>query len=291
VSGVWTEPKATCTTSQSTYSAFWVGLGGGGEQSTALEQAGTQADCTASGAAYYYAWYELVPSAPVKLDLKISPGDSVYSRIGVSGDQVTVYLADRTSGQSVTKTLTMSSTAPDTSTAEWIAEAPSECASSTLQDCTPLPLTDFGSVEFHNADATADGHTGSISDSHWTSEAVELSPDGSQGFPGGGYGGYGGPGGYGSAEAVYQAGSSDGAAPSSLSSKGTTFKVTYGGVSATGTSSATSPTYSDSGGYGGYGYGGYGYGSYGNGSYGYGDYVYGAGDYTSVYGYGGYGGY
>ena len=32
-----------------TYSAYWVGLGGGGQQSTALEQIGTQGDCSASG--------------------------------------------------------------------------------------------------------------------------------------------------------------------------------------------------------------------------------------------------
>ena len=62
-----------CTAnSQPTYSAYWVGLGGGGQQSSALEQIGTQADCSTSGTATYYAWYELVPSAPVKL----VPGDS-----------------------------------------------------------------------------------------------------------------------------------------------------------------------------------------------------------------------
>jgi hypothetical protein len=41
VSAAWTEPTAKCTAGQSTYSAFWVGLGGGSTQSSALEQAGT----------------------------------------------------------------------------------------------------------------------------------------------------------------------------------------------------------------------------------------------------------
>ena len=72
VSGQWKTPRVDCTAnSQSSYSAYWVGLGGGGQQSDALEQIGTQADCTASGTATYYAWYELVPSAPVKLALAI----------------------------------------------------------------------------------------------------------------------------------------------------------------------------------------------------------------------------
>src|ERR1700738_5111629 len=44
VSGSWVQPTATCSSGQS-YSAFWVGLGGSGQQSSSLEQTGTQADC------------------------------------------------------------------------------------------------------------------------------------------------------------------------------------------------------------------------------------------------------
>jgi hypothetical protein len=272
VSGGWTEPKAACTAGQDTYSAFWVGLGGASEQSQALEQAGTQADCTAAGAANYYAWYELVPSAPVRLGLKISPGDSIYARVAVSGDEVTIYLSDRTTGQSVTRTVAMTTTAPDTSTAEWIAEAPSECSSGDLQQCTPLPLTDFGTIQFHNADATAGGHTGSIS--AWSHEAISLSPNDGE-FLGGGYGGYG------AVDTSYAASSGGGASPSSLQSKGTAFTVSYGAQASSG-SSATGGSYGYGGdpygdpgygygGYGGYGYGGYGYryGGYGYGGYGY----------------------
>ena len=51
VSGQWVQPTASCTSSRSTYSAFWVGLGGFSESSQALEQIGTSADCTASGKA------------------------------------------------------------------------------------------------------------------------------------------------------------------------------------------------------------------------------------------------
>src|SRR5690349_15017483 len=68
VSGSWVQPTVKCGAGQ-TYSAFWVGLGGSAGGSSALEQTGTQADCTADGGTEYYAWYELVPAAPVKLDL------------------------------------------------------------------------------------------------------------------------------------------------------------------------------------------------------------------------------
>jgi hypothetical protein len=283
VSGGWTQPTAKCTAGEATYSAFWVGLGGGGGQSNALEQAGTQSDCTASGQAIYYAWYELVPSAPVKLGIKISPGDSIWTRVAVSGSAVTIQLSDRTTGQSVAKTVTMTGATPDTSTAEWIAEAPSACDGSTMSQCTPLPLADFGTVRFHNAYTTSNGHTGSVSDPNWSSEAIELSSQGAGGLLGGGYGGYG----FGQDYSAYMSSSSAGAAPTSLSSDGTAFSVEYGAQASS--ASSTSGSGSSSYGYGGYGsdgYGGYGssggYGGYG-GSYGYGGY--------GSDGYGGYGGY
>ena len=122
----------------------------------------------------------------------------------------------------------MTTTAPDTSTAEWIAEAPSECSSGDLQQCTPLPLTDFGTIQFHNADATAGGHTGSIS--AWSHEAISLSPNDGE-FLGGGYGGYG------AVDTSYAASSGGGASPSSLKSGGTAFTITYG-TQATSSSSA-----------------------------------------------------
>ncbi len=155
VSGSWVQPTAKCGSGQ-TYSAFWVGLGGSGDQSSALEQTGTQADCNADGSTDYYAWYELVPAAPVRLGLAIQPGDHIAAKVSVSGTNVTVSLSDQTSGQSTTKTLQMDS--PDTSSAEWIAEAPSACDGS--GSCQPLPLADFGTVQFTSATATANGHTG-----------------------------------------------------------------------------------------------------------------------------------
>jgi hypothetical protein len=56
------QPEIDCTSTGTSASAFWVGLGGNGEGSNALEQAGTGAECNADGTARYYAWYELVPA-------------------------------------------------------------------------------------------------------------------------------------------------------------------------------------------------------------------------------------
>jgi hypothetical protein len=265
VSGSWVEPSADCSSGQGD-AAFWVGLGGGVQQSQALEQVGTQVTCDSSGNANHFAWYELVPAGPVKLDLAINPGDHVSGKVTVNGTAVTVSLSNQTTGANSTKTLQMDN--PEVSTAEWIAEAPSVCDGS--GNCQPVQLASFGTVDFTNATATADGHTGSISDSNWASQPVAL--DGSAG--GSGY-----------LDSGYVSGqSAAGAEPSSLSSDGSSFSVSS--VSADGSSSAGSSSSADgSGSTGGYpsdgGYPGNGYGGYGGGS----GYGYGGGS-----GYGGYGG-
>jgi hypothetical protein len=246
VSGSWREPSVVCTPGQATYSAYWVGLGGGGQGNGSLEQVGTQADCSAAGQASHYAWYELVPSAPVRLRLTIRAGDLIYARTAVNGDRVTVELADKTTGQTATRTLAMRN--PDTTTAEWIAEAPSACQGGATGNCQVLPLTDFGTVRFTGAYA---GQNGQVSSAGGLgAQSIELST---------------------------AAGS---AAASSLPSPGTDFSVSYGA----GTSTVPAG-YGYSGGYGG-DPGGYGYsgGSASGGSPGGYSGDYGYGGYSGVYG-------
>ncbi len=84
VAGSWVQPSANATSGDGD-SAFWVGLGGD-SQSGSLEQVGTQAD-VANGQTIYYAWYELVPSAPVKLSLAIHPGDHISASVAVEWNQ------------------------------------------------------------------------------------------------------------------------------------------------------------------------------------------------------------
>jgi hypothetical protein len=181
VSGTWTQPAADCSSSTAaqTASAFWVGLGGNSETSNALEQTGTEADCSTGGAARYFAWYELVPAASVKVPLKIAAGDRIAAAVKVSGTSVTVTLRNLTTGKGFMKTLRMAS--PDVSSAEWIAEAPSAL---TPGGARILPLTDFGTVRFTGASATStSGHTGAISDAAWSATRVDLASE--TGGPGG----------------------------------------------------------------------------------------------------------
>jgi hypothetical protein len=320
VSGSWVAPTAKCSSGQS-FSSFWVGLGGadssassmsdsgswsdpsamsgsgsasGSGSVTSLEQAGTEADCNANGSAAYSAWYELVPSAPVTVNMAVHPGDHITSKVTVDGGNVTIQLNNSTTGGSFEKTLQVSGA--DVSSAEWIAEAPSTCSQG-VSDCSPLSLADFGTAQFSGASATTtDGHTGTISDSDWQTAAVTLSPGASQQ-------------GFGDSQFTSLDSGSAGATPSSLSSDGSSFSVAWSGDSSSSDGSGGSATagsagagsagsagsgypgdgssgYGDpSGGYGGYGGYGGGYGSYGGygaggGDGGYGGYAYTPGAYS-----------
>ncbi|WP_053227463.1 G1 family glutamic endopeptidase [Solirubrobacter soli] len=169
VSGSWVVP--TAKEASEGYEATWVGLGGAGDSSEALEQVGTESDYV-NGEATYSAWYELVPKAPVTLKLAVHPGDHITAKVTVTGTTVKVSLANTTTGKSVSRTLHMSD--PDTSSAEWVAEAPSAQSRFGTQ---VLPLSDFGKVTFTSASATANGHTGGITDANWTTEKVDLAGD------------------------------------------------------------------------------------------------------------------
>jgi hypothetical protein len=172
VAGTWVQPTATCTRGRATYSAFWLGLGGFSEGSQALEQTGTTADCTATGKPNYSVWYELVPAASVPIKLKLAAGDTISAVVLVNGSSVTVRVRNLTRRTVATKRLTMS-TAPDVSSAEWVAEAPSSCTSAGR--CTILPLTNFGTVSFSQAAvATVDGLSGTISSPSWAATPIEL---------------------------------------------------------------------------------------------------------------------
>ena len=175
VSGSWIQPRATCTSGAETFSAFWVGLGGYSTSASALEQIGTELDCTASGSVKSSAWYELVPSPAKSIAMTIATGDRMTASVTTVGHQVTLTLTDQTRRRSFTKQLTASSV--DVSSADWIAEAPSKCTSSGL--CQPLPLTDFGSVTFSAAQAqSAAGKTGTIKSRRWDNTKIVLQPGG-----------------------------------------------------------------------------------------------------------------
>jgi peptidase A4-like protein len=177
VSATWRQPSASCTPGEQSFSSMWVGLGGFNVASTALEQIGTEVDCSKSGETPSSAWYELVPAPTSPIRLTVKPGDLITAKVLVSGHQVTVSLHDATSHHSFSKTV--HALTVDVSSAEWIVEAPSQCF--TVNACQTLPLADFGTAAFSSAKAQSSaGHGGSISDRHWTWTRISLKPDGHQ---------------------------------------------------------------------------------------------------------------
>jgi hypothetical protein len=175
VTATWVQPRVTCKNDEATYSAFWVGIGGFAGDAGALEQTGTQANCNSSGNATYSAWYELVPAPTVNVHLKIRPRDVITASVNILPTGVLVQLKNRTLKTSYTKLLPTPS-GLDATSAEWIAEAPSTCDQA-LTRCRALPLANFGTVPFTRIAAIANGHGGTITDSMWSSTAIDLVPD------------------------------------------------------------------------------------------------------------------
>jgi hypothetical protein len=217
VSAIWKQPSASCTPGNPTYSAVWVGLGGFSQSSNALEQIGTEVDCSASGSVVSSAWFELVPDASSTIRLGVRPGDTIAASVTVVGHKVTVQLYDATRHRSFSRTLYHP--AIDLTSAEWIVEAPSDCISANV--CRTLPLADFGTTVFAlTAAKSTRGQVGSISNrAAWGATSITLAPGGRRfvGYQTSGIGGT--------------------ATPSSLGPAGASFSVTY----QQGSSSQTNP--------------------------------------------------
>ena len=213
VSGTWTQPGATCLKGQPSYSATWVGLGGYDPTSNALEQIGTEVDCTRSGKVASSAWYELVPAPSRTISLPVAPGDVMHATVTVTGPRVVVDLVNLTQRHRFQRTFETSSI--DVSSAEWIVEAPSQCISQFA--CQALPLADFGSVSFAAATATAaSGPSGTIVDRRWSRTKIRLTAGNQRLVL--------------ARNTSYTAGS---AAPSALRGGGSRFDVTYANGSTT----------------------------------------------------------
>ncbi len=62
---------------------------------------------------------------------------------------------------------------PDTSSAEWVVEAPYACRRFA---CQQAPLANFGSVAMHDIAAIGNGHLGALADPAWTTIRLRLAP-------------------------------------------------------------------------------------------------------------------
>jgi hypothetical protein len=142
VKGSWIQPTASCSSGQTAYSSFWVGIDG--DTTNTVEQTGTDADCS-SGTPQYYAWYEMYPKFPVNLSNTVRPGDSITAEVKVAtGGKFTLIISDSTQHWSFSTNQTLKKA--KLGSAEWIAEAPSGSGG-------VLPLANFGTVNFTNCTA------------------------------------------------------------------------------------------------------------------------------------------
>ena len=118
VGAQWTVP-AVRASYRGSFSALWVGIDG--FTSSALIQAGTEADYF-NGAAHYSAWWEILPAPAVTIrTLSVRPGDRMSVTITrVSSGRWRIVVKDARSGSYAT-TRAYSGSA---SSAEWIEETP-----------------------------------------------------------------------------------------------------------------------------------------------------------------------
>lgn len=206
VSARWRVPAVNCRSTSPGFSSMWVGIGGFDSSSSGLEQAGTESDCSAAGQAQYTAWYELLPASARTIGLRVRAGDLIGASVNVSGHRVTVVIDDLTTHRRFARALTAS--VLDTTSADWILEAPSACDSG--GQCRTLPLADVGRAGFGSARAvTLGGHTGTVSGPRWGRTRLVLAAGGVR-FAGAG-----------------SSSSSAQAVPSALTGAGSAFTVSY----------------------------------------------------------------
>lgn len=134
IAGNWTVPTATQhSAGQAEASSDWIGIGGGcidascTTTDSTLIQTGTEQDVSASGAASYSAWYELVPAPSLTIsNMTVAPGDAMHASISEvvnDSNAWTITIQDLTRGETYTTTVPYSSSH---ATAEWIEETPLE---------------------------------------------------------------------------------------------------------------------------------------------------------------------
>jgi hypothetical protein len=151
VSGNWQVPTLTCSPSQNTYVAIWVGIDGYSDGT--VEQTGTEQQCV-SGVQQNYAWVEMYPHPMQTISgMTVSPGDAFTASVTVTNTgQFAISIKDSTTGKSFSNTYNAKSA--QRQSAEWIVEAPYSGG--------VLPLANFGTVGFTNAQFTTSTGTFAI---------------------------------------------------------------------------------------------------------------------------------
>lgn len=159
VTGSWTVQPAQCAPRETSWSSPWVGIDG--DNSSTVEQTGTDTDCK-KGTPSYYAWYEMYPKGFVTIGEPVTPGDSMTGTVTYEGaGAFLLTLVDHTAGW--TNSVTQSSTKAPRSSVEWIVEGPSTGT-----------LTDFGTLSFSADSATINGETESLQSFGSSADAITM---------------------------------------------------------------------------------------------------------------------
>ena len=125
----WTVPSVTygpSTGSATQYSSNWVGIQG---NSSTLVQLGTDQSVSSTGAASYYAWYQLYPQSAYPIPLPLKPGDLISASLSCADpctanttQMWTLWMQNATQGWTWTKAFAFNN--GPSNYAEWILEAP-----------------------------------------------------------------------------------------------------------------------------------------------------------------------
>ena len=168
VAASWTQPTPLLNSSTTyAWAGFWVGIDGA--INSTVEQIGTDA-YTASGFVGYEAWYEMYPADPVVIPVAVHGGDEISAAVTTdNAGSYTLTLTNDTTGVSYATTQA-GPTWPES--AEVIAEDPGPSG-------TPVPLADFGRVQFTGC--TFNGEPlDALSDDEWrmksNSGVLEAAP-------------------------------------------------------------------------------------------------------------------
>lgn len=168
VHGTWVVPTVHATSIES-YSSSWIGIDGA--KSNSVEQLGTEHDWY--GGAQYYAWVEMYPKYPFMIqNFPVRPGDVINAQITYAGNGVfKMTIVNRTAGvHYIAPVSRTTSQVAERKSAEWITEAPYSGG--------VLPLANFGTEVFSGCSTTIDGTSGSISNTAYKHQSIEMGANG-----------------------------------------------------------------------------------------------------------------
>jgi hypothetical protein len=154
ISAAWVVPTAALSTDD-TFSAIWIGIGGQFTGDTSLIQCGTEQD-SINGQLVYSAWYELLPRTSITIrNMFVSAGDQMQASIQLADptiNQWSINMTDITTGISFQNNFFYNS---NRLSAEWIVERPTV-------NRVISSLANFGSATFTNCQATVNSLLGTI---------------------------------------------------------------------------------------------------------------------------------